>query len=102
MSGGSLAHARIGSNTVRAIEDALGDQPCYVYNSDASIRVAETRYTYPDASVSCDPHDQPTTEQKQISTPRVVVEVLSDSTEGRDRLKRANTIAHAPPFKSMS
>src|SRR5579859_2344362 len=87
MSGGSLAHARIGSNTVRAIEDALGDQPCYVYNSDASVRVAETRYTYPDALVSCDPHDQPTTEQKQISTPRVVVEVLSDSTEGRDRLK---------------
>ncbi len=90
MSGGTLAHARIGSNTVRAIEDALGSNPCYVYNSDASVRVAETRYTYPDASVSCDPRDQPTTEQKQISTPRVVVEVLSDSTEGRDRLKKAN------------
>ena len=30
MSGGSLAHSRIGSNTVRALEDALGSEPCYV------------------------------------------------------------------------
>ncbi len=30
MSGGSLAHARISSNAVRALEDALGSQPCAV------------------------------------------------------------------------
>src|SRR5579884_3691598 len=90
MSGGSLAHSRIGTNTVRALEDALGNQPCYVYNSDASVRVSETRYTYPDASVSCDPADQPTTEQMEVKTPRVVVEVLSDSTEGKDRIRKAH------------
>ena len=54
MSGRSLAHSPIGTNTVRALEDALENQPCNVYNSDASGRVSETRYTYPDASVSCD------------------------------------------------
>jgi Uma2 family endonuclease len=90
MSGGSLARARIGSNTVRALEDALGSASCYVYNSDASVRLAETRYTYPDASVSCHPLDQPTTEQAQVQAPRVVVEVLSDSTEGKDRIRKAN------------
>lgn len=84
MSGGSLAHSRISTNSVRALEDALGNQPCNVYNSDASVRVSDMRYTYPDASVSCDPGDQPTTEQLQIQAPRVVVEVLSDST-GRQR-----------------
>ncbi|MBV9021351.1 MAG: Uma2 family endonuclease [Ktedonobacteraceae bacterium] len=96
MSGGSLAHARIGSNVVRAIEDALGSKPCYAYNSDASVRLSETRYAYPDASVSCDPRDQPTTEQMQVQAPRVVVEVLSDSTEGKDRLRKAN-FYHACP-----
>lgn len=90
MSGGSLAHARIGSNTVRALEDALGSASCYVYNSDASVRLSETRYTYPDASVSCSPLDQPTTEHAQVQAPRVVVEVLSDSTEGKDRISKAN------------
>jgi len=96
MSGGSLAHSRINTNTVRDLEDALGNQPCYAYNSDASVRVSETRYTYPDASVSCDPADQPTIEQMEVQTPRVVVEVLSDSTEGKDRIRKANWY-HACP-----
>ena len=29
MSGGSLAHSRISSNTVRALEDALANEPCW-------------------------------------------------------------------------
>ena len=96
MSGGSLAHSRISTNSVRALEDALGNQPCNVYNSDASVRVSDMRYTYPDASVSCDPGDQPTTEQMEVKAPRVVVEVLSDSTEGKDRIRKANWY-HACP-----
>lgn len=96
MSGGSLAHSRIGSNVVRTLEDALENKLCYAYNSDASVRISETRYTYPDASVSCDPRDIPTTEQMQVQTPRVIVEVLSDSTEAKDRLKKAH-IYHACP-----
>ena len=99
MSGGSLAHARIGSNTVRALEDALESKPCYVYNSDASVCLSETRYTYPDASVSCDPLDQPTTEQVQIQAPRVVVEVLSDSTEGKDRIRKAHLYRACPTIQ---
>ncbi len=99
MSGGSLAHSRISSNTVRALEDALGSEPCYVYNSDASVRLSETRYTYPDASVSCDPRDQPTTEQLQVQAPRVVVEVLSDSTEGKDRIRKANLYRACPTIQ---
>ena len=85
----SLAHAHIGANTVRAIDDALADKSCYVYNSDASVRLSESRYVYPDASVSCDAGDQPGT-RIEIQAPCVVVEVLSDSTEGKDRIKKAH------------
>jgi Uma2 family endonuclease len=99
MSGGSLAHSRISSNTLRTLEDALGSQSCYVYNSDASVRVTETRYTYPDASVSCDPSDQPATEQMEVQAPRVVVEVLSDSTEGKDRIKKAHLYHTCPTIQ---
>ena len=99
MSGGSLAHARISSNTLRVLEDALASEPCYVYNSDASVRLAESRYTYPDISVSCDPGDQPTTEKLQVQAPRVVVEVLSDSTEGKDRIRKANLYHESPTIQ---
>jgi Uma2 family endonuclease len=47
MSGGSLAHSRISNNAIRALEDALESQSCYVYNSEASVRLSETRYAYP-------------------------------------------------------
>src|SRR6266487_3105987 len=53
MSGGSLAHGSIGSNTVRTLQDALraAGKPCYTYNSDVAVRLSARRYTYPDASL---------------------------------------------------
>lgn len=99
MSGGSLAHSRISSNTVRALEDALADVPCYVYNSDASVRLSASRYAYPDISVSCDQADQPAVEQLQVQAPRVVIEVLSDSTEGKDRIRKAHLYRACPTIQ---
>ena len=99
MAGGSLAHARIVSNTVRTLEDALGAGPCNVYNSDASVKISETRYVYPDVSVSCDPLDQATAEQMQVQRPHVIVEVLPDSTEGKDRISKAHYYHSCPTIQ---
>ncbi len=90
MSGGSLTHSSIGSNAVRALQDALrvAGKPCYVYNSDVAARLSSTRYTYPDASVTCDERDRPAPDKTEIQAPRVIVEVLSDSTEAYDRGKK--------------
>ena len=87
MSGGSLAHGRIGSNTVRALEDALATagSPCDVYNSDVAVRLSARRYTYPDASVTCDERDRSAPDKTEVQVPCVIVEVLSDSTEAYDR-----------------
>jgi Uma2 family endonuclease len=84
MAGGTLDHSQIGINVVRTLEDALGDRPCRVFNPDAAARLSPTRYTYPDATVTCDEHDRG--QLTEVQTPRVIVEVLSpDSTEGYDR-----------------
>src|SRR5437764_4714023 len=88
MSGGSRAYGRIGSNAVRTLEDALAGKPCNVYNSDVSVRLSKTRYTYPDVSVTCDARDQPTPDEVEVQFPCVIVEVLSDSTEAYDRGKK--------------
>lgn len=85
MAGGSRAHGRIGSNAVRALEDALGNGSCNVYNSDVAVRLSPTRYMYPDATVTCDERDQATADETEIHFPRVIVEVLSETTEVYDR-----------------
>ena len=87
MSGGSLAHSRISLNVCGALERALVAEglPCQVYNSDAAVRLSPRRYTYPDASVTCDERDRSTPDKTEIEFPRVIVEVLSVSTEAYDR-----------------
>lgn len=83
MAGGSADHSRIAINVIRALEDGLGDRPCLVYNSDMAVRLSASAYTFPDATVTCDEHDQG--QVPEIQAPRVIVEVLSDSTERDDR-----------------
>ena len=58
-----------------------------MYNFDAATRLSSKRYTYPDASVTCDEQDQ-ATEKKEVRFPRVIVEVISESTEAYDRGKK--------------
>jgi Uma2 family endonuclease len=87
MSGGTLAHARIGLNICITLENALlaAGKPCSVYNSDAAVRLSSRRYTYPDASITCDERGQPASDKTEIQFPHVIIEVLSDSTEAYDR-----------------
>lgn len=85
MAGGSRAHGRIGLNACALLAEKLDDGPCNVYNSDVATRVSPTRYTYPDATVTCDECDQATTDEREIQSPRVIIEVLSDTTEAYDR-----------------
>ncbi len=97
MSGGTANSSRIGSNVVRVLEDALGEEPCNVYNSDLSGRLSPTRYTFPDASVTCDERDQG--EEDTVQSPRLIVEVLSESTEAYDRGKKFALYRQCPTIE---
>ncbi|MBA2679517.1 MAG: Uma2 family endonuclease, partial [Ktedonobacteraceae bacterium] len=59
---------------------------CRVFNSDARVQLSETRYVYPDATVSCS--EQEHGPNDTVLSPRLVIEVLSPSTEGYDRGKK--------------
>jgi Uma2 family endonuclease len=88
MSGGSLKHSFIGSNATRLLGNLLVGTPCRVFNSDLRIRIGrKLKYAYPDVGIVCgEPQmeDAPAIGQTLLN-PRVVVEVLSPSTEKRDR-----------------
>ncbi len=88
MAGGTPEHSAIAVNITTLLSEQLRGRPCRVFNSDLRVRVVATGLgTYPDVSVVCDgvqqdPEDPTGT---TIVNPRLVVEVLSPSTEDYDR-----------------
>jgi Uma2 family endonuclease len=86
MTGASRKHNMILTNIVAELRNQLKGRPCRVYPSGMRVKVEETgMLTYPDVSVTC--HDEKFLDDHldTLLTPLVVVEVLSDSTEGYDR-----------------
>jgi Uma2 family endonuclease len=86
MAGGSADHSAVAINITADLRSALGGGPCRVHNSDMAVRYSPTEYRFPDATVSCDARDRGRV--KEIVAPRLVVEVLSDSTEKDDRTSK--------------
>lgn len=87
LAGGSPDHSIITTNVTSILHQSLEDSHCIVYNSDMQLQLSESRYVYPDITVTCDPRDEEP-EDKRIHYPTVVVEVLSPSTEIIDRGKK--------------
>jgi len=94
MAGGAADHSTVALNLTHDIVDALGDGLCRVYNSDMAVRLAPTEYRFPDASVTCDARDSGSV--TEIAFPRLLVEVLSDSTEREDRTTKARLYRGCP------
>src|SRR2546429_2595401 len=91
MSGGTVNHAEIALNLIIALRAHLDNGPCHAFSSDVRVQVAEKKYYYPDVTVSCNPEDWQQGTHDIICTPRLVVEVLSPSTESFDRGKKFRT-----------
>ncbi len=91
-------HAAIGGNTYAILKSLLRGGPCRVYNSDMKVRASEKRYFHPDVTVTCDVRDRGITDL--IQSPRVVVEVLSLSTETRDRGRKLQSYLALPSVEA--
>ncbi len=86
MSGASRNHNRITINLARRLGNQLSGSPCEPFVNDMRVKVNPTGlYTYPDVIVVC---GEPQFEDADVDTllnPKVIIEVLSDSTEAYDR-----------------
>ncbi len=87
LAGGSPDHSIIIANLTATIKGPLKGSQCRVYNSDVQLKLSEKRYVFPDITISCDERDR--NQKETIRYPRVVVEVLSPTTEATDRGKKA-------------
>jgi Uma2 family endonuclease len=83
LAGGSNSHSIIAANITSVLNYALRKRPCTVYSSDVRVKLSETRYVHPDVTVSCDKRDHQA--QSNIQYPCVLFEVLSPSTELKDK-----------------
>ena len=92
MAGGSRAHHRISLNIATALNTALRGTAYAPYMADMRLRVAagagraETAYFYPDVFVHCGL--PPPAEATEIENPKLIIEVLSPSTEEFDRTEK--------------
>ncbi len=89
MSGGSVAHDRIAYNARLALDLHFRSRLCTVFGADVQVFLAlkkngKPHFVYPDVTVSCDVADS-RSDNTLIEAPRLVVEVLSPSTETKDR-----------------
>jgi Uma2 family endonuclease len=86
MAGASLEHNQICFNTTVAIGLSLRGTSCFGFTSDQKIRTDPMDlFSYPDITIVCgDPtfHDE---HRDVILNPKVIIEILSPSTEAYDR-----------------
>lgn len=86
MAGGSVEHAALAAALVGLLSAHLRGARCRPYSSDLRLAIREANvYTYADVAVVCDPIERDPDSPTHVTNPRVVVEVLSPSTEGYDR-----------------
>lgn len=86
MAGGSVEHAALAQAIGGLLVAHLRGGPCRAYSADLRIRIPEAGVaTYADATVVCDPVERDPASPTHVVNPRIVVEVLSPSTEAYDR-----------------
>ncbi|KPQ39963.1 MAG: putative protein conserved in cyanobacteria [Phormidium sp. OSCR] len=97
MAGGSPRHNRIKVNLIVALGVALQDTPYQVFDSDQRLWIRETRtFTYADVVVVREPIITADHDTTAITNPKLIVEVLSDSTGNDDRSQKFVTYRSLP------
>jgi len=90
MAGASKTHGTLALNAAFALRAHLRGGPCRTWVADMKVRVAAaSAYYYPDVVVSCDARDLAAdAPQDYLEAPRLIIEVLSPSTEVIDRREK--------------
>lgn len=101
MAGGTMAHARVVTNLGGILFAALKGKPCRPFNDAQRIVVRETGlWTYPDHSVICGAPQRDDRDRHGATNPKVLFEVLSESTAGYDQGEKFDHYATIPSLEA--
>lgn len=87
MAGAKRWHNMISMNLSIILGSHLRSTPCHLYNSDMKVGIltkSDDCFYYPDLHVSC----EQTNNDLYNVEPKLIIEVLSDSTERKDRTEK--------------
>jgi Uma2 family endonuclease len=85
MAGGSANHNEIRREIFASLHGQLKGKDCKVFDSETRVKIQPTGlYTYCDAAVACKPIHLEATASETLFNPKVLIEVLSPSTEEHD------------------
>jgi Uma2 family endonuclease len=98
MTGGTIAHNDITLNFYSALRPFLRERGFRVNVADVKVEDSQNqRYFYPDLVVTC--HGKDLQAQESVKNPTVIVEVLSPSTEVRDRTTKLKYYRQIPSLQ---
>lgn len=111
MTGGTQAHAWVQGNIFAWLRTRLRGTGCRPYGSDMALQISDTIVRYPDIAIYCDqPPLHELAQEKLLTNPTVLIEVLSPSTTTYDQgsklddyrlLATVRTIAFVDPVNEM-
>lgn len=88
MAGETRIHNQIVGNLYVQLRQHLRGKPCKLYMSDIRVNFdvrSDEYFYYPDVVVTCDPRD---TDPRFVRYPKLIIEVLSESTARVDRREK--------------
>ena len=86
MAGGTERHSLITANLIGELHFQLKGKPCQVLTSDMRLKIEATNiYTYPDVQIGCGRLRFEDATKDTLLNPRIIIEVLSESTAAWDR-----------------
>jgi Uma2 family endonuclease len=91
MAGGSAAHNDIQVNLLTALRARLRGGPCRPNGPDLLLRIDDRTGRFPDASVACGERGP-----NYLTEPVVLLEILSESSEARDRGEKRRDYQRLP------
>ncbi len=101
MSGGTPQHALIIGNVLGELNRRFeqNGSPCLAYPADATVWLSEEIYVHPDVIVTCDESDLIALDS--LHSPCLAVEVLSPSTERKDRSEKFDWYRACPSIQEI-
>jgi Uma2 family endonuclease len=96
----SIRHSKINANLIFVFMRELAGSGCSVYASGLRIGVSQTGlYTYPDLVVICGKLELAAKDRDTVTNPKVIVEILSPSTQDYDRAGKFQSYRTVPSFQ---